>query len=136
MKAQWNLRLQPPLSPWQRQFSKTRKVPSQITIFGTSCKCPQPLKFYFLLPFVWEHSLLRLAVAQPVNIIIALVAQPINYSIGISMQADFLTHWNHRTRNLFCKCFLLGVASTNLKIYPDLFVSLDGGLGWNRVRHL
>ncbi|KAL9980873.1 hypothetical protein ACROYT_G009512 [Oculina patagonica] len=27
----------------------------------------------------------------------------------------------------------LGVASTNLKIYPDLFLSLDGGLGWNRV---
>ncbi|KAJ7373832.1 Sortilin- receptor [Desmophyllum pertusum] len=29
----------------------------------------------------------------------------------------------------------LGVASTNLKIYPDLFVSLDGGQGWSRVRH-
>ena len=26
-----------------------------------------------------------------------------------------------------------GVASTNLKIYPDVFMSLDGGLGWSRV---
>ncbi|KAK2562380.1 Sortilin-related receptor [Acropora cervicornis] len=27
----------------------------------------------------------------------------------------------------------LGVASTNLKIYPDLFMSLDGGFKWERV---
>ncbi|XP_067032513.1 VPS10 domain-containing receptor SorCS3-like [Acropora muricata] len=27
----------------------------------------------------------------------------------------------------------LGVASTNLKIYPDLFMSLDGGFKWDRV---
>lgn len=26
-----------------------------------------------------------------------------------------------------------GVASTNLKIYPDVFMSLDGGVGWSRV---
>lgn len=25
------------------------------------------------------------------------------------------------------------MASTNLKIYPDVFMSLDGGLGWSRV---
>ena len=31
-------------------------------------------------------------------------------------------------------CSFSGVASTNLKIYPDLFVSLDGGYEWNRVR--
>ena len=36
----------------------------------------------------------------------------------------------------FLNIFLSGVASTNLKIYPDLFVSRDGGLGWSRVRHL
>lgn len=29
---------------------------------------------------------------------------------------------------------MLGVASTNLKIYPDVFVSSDGGVVWNRVR--
>ena len=26
-----------------------------------------------------------------------------------------------------------GVANTNLKVYPDLFVSVDGGVVWNRV---
>ena len=39
---------------------------------------------------------------------------------------------------VFLSCFnscysISGVASTNLKIYPDLFVSLNGGYGWNRV---
>lgn len=36
--------------------------------------------------------------------------------------------------SLFNSCYSIsGVASTNLKIYPDLFVSLNGGYGWNRV---
>ena len=29
-----------------------------------------------------------------------------------------------------------GVASTNLKIYPDVFMSLDGGYEWQRVSKL
>ena len=29
--------------------------------------------------------------------------------------------------------FTAGVASTNLKIYPDMYVSVDGGVNWKRV---